>query len=277
MVYINTVEKFALIAKIVIVVLFITLAFVIWRQKRDYVLNKMYFAAFICWTLYIGADAFVFVFLPVSSTLYFVGNRLRDIGVFGVMTMAFLIYKSFEIIKDGQDSINKTRLWIEIAIFTALAIALVLVDYVGVFEAGTNQQVEVAPENLHLYNNDGDLSTHPVVPLVTLLLSTVTFILLIYPIVRLLLLTRNVENRYIKSRMYFLTWGISLIPLGMLYFILMGMTTIYTWWTTGIGYGIWTVAPFLIWRSQVKFREEKTKNSKNKLKVYLTTFFSSNY
>ena len=248
MVYINQVEQFALVLKLINVLFFVILAFVILRQKRDYIINKMYFAAFLCWVVYIGVDAVIFIFLPVSSTWHFIGNRLRDIGVFSVLTMAFLIYKSFEIIDKGQDSLNKTRLYIEVALFAIIGGLLVWVDSIEVYVGSTGEIIH--PENLP--PPDIDFITQPSVGILTLILSAVPFILFAYTVVRLMLLTRKVEKKELKIRMRFLTAGISFIPIGMLYFILVSMIPIYAWWSTGIGYTLWTIAPILIWLSQRK-------------------------
>ncbi|MBN2157186.1 MAG: hypothetical protein JW776_14170 [Candidatus Lokiarchaeota archaeon] len=252
MVYINPVEQFALIAKLVNILLFTISAFAILRQKRDYILNKMYFAAFLCWVVYIIADAFVFVLLPISPAVHFIGNRLRDIGVIAVLAMAFLIYKSYDIIKGGQDSINKTRLYIEIGIFAIIAVWLVIIDSVQVYDLSYNL---IPPEDLPPPGTN--YIVQPDVGIMTLILSAVPFALFIYTVIMLLLLTRKVDKRQLKKKMFLLTIGIAFIPAGMLYFILVGIPNIYAWWITAIGYTIWTISPILIWLSQLTSKKDE--------------------
>jgi hypothetical protein len=247
MVYINTVEQVALIAKIINVTLFILLAFAILRQKKDYIINKMYFVAFLCWALYIGMDAILFIFIPVSQTWYFIGNRLRDIGIVGVLSFAFLVYKSFEIIKDGEDSLNKRRLYIEIGLFVVIAGLLVWVDRVDVF-LFSDQSVLIDPADLP--PPDTDFVVKPVVPWYTMILSAIPLILFVYTVTRLFILVKGVERKKLRNKMLLLTIGITLIPIGMVYFIIMS-PIVYAWWSTAIGYTVWTIAPVLIWLSQI--------------------------
>lgn len=253
MVYINPVEQFTLIVKIINIVFFVVLAFAILRQKRDYIVNKIYFAAFLCWVIYIGMDAVIFVFLPVSPTWYFIGNRMRDVGVLSVMAVAFLIYKSFEIINKGIDSLNKPRLYIELVLFAIIGGLLVWVDSVEVYIWSTGELI--LPENLP--PSGTDFITQPNVGILTLILSAIPFILFAYTVIRLMLLTRRVTKTTLKLRMRLLTAGVSFIPIGMLYFILVSMVSIYAWWSSAIGYTLWSTAPILIWLSRRKSKEER--------------------
>ncbi|TFG21315.1 MAG: hypothetical protein EU530_00785 [Promethearchaeota archaeon] len=253
MVYINPVEQFTLIVKIINITFFVVLAFAVLRQKKDYIVNKMYFAAFLCWVGYIGMDAVIFVFLPVSPTWYFIGNRMRDVGVLSVMAVAFLIYKSLEIINKGIDSLNKPRLYFEMAIFVIIGGLLVWVDSVEVYVWSSGEII--LPENLP--PSGTDFITQPNVGIFTLILSAVPFILFAYTVIRLMILTRKVTKPNLKHRMRLLTAGVAFIPIGMLYFILVSMVPIYAWWSSGIGYTLWTTAPILIWLSRRKSKEER--------------------
>ena len=76
----------------------------------------------------------------------------------------------------------------------------------------------------------------------------------VYSIITLIILVRNkIEDPVLKKRMYYLIIGVTLIPVGILYFTtVLGIENFYNFWTASAGRLTWISAPILIWFSQQK-------------------------
>ena len=65
------------------------------------------------------------------------------------------------------------------------------------------------------------------------------------------LVITEVEEPSMKKTMLYLTFGIILIPIGIIYFTtVLGIDNFYNFWTVTLGRGFWILAPILIWKSQ---------------------------
>ncbi len=245
MVNYDPIEYILLIPKVIEILMFVFLAIKIYRSK-DYILNKIYCYAFLTWTLYTLSDIVMWSNGANSITWLFIANRFRDLQVIAAIIFAFLMYFSTRIIIMGYKGINKRKIILIFIIFLVIAILLAITDSLDVYVGDGNILTPDKWETAAL------VIVSPNIGIVTAILMIVPLFLYIISVVSLIKLVKTkIEDLDLKKRMNYLIVGISLIPIGIIYFaIILGVPNIYNAFTGILGRIIWIIAPIFIWLSQ---------------------------
>ena len=245
MVNYDPIEYILLIPKIIEILMFVFLAIKIYRSK-DYILNKIYCYAFLTWTLYTLSDIIMWSNGANSITWLFIANRFRDLQVIAATIFAFLMYFSTRIIIVGYKGLNKKKIISLFIIFLIIAILLAITDSLDVYDGDGILLTSDEWESADL------VVVSPNIGIVTAILMMVPLFLYIVSVVSLIKLVKTkIEDPDLKKRMNYLIVGISLIPIGVIYFaIILGFPNIYNAFTGILGRIIWIIAPIFVWLSQ---------------------------
>ncbi len=245
MVNYDPIEYILLIPKVIEILMFVYLAIKIYRSK-DYILNKIYCYAFLTWTLYTLSDIVMWSNGANSVTWLFVANRFRDLQMIAATLFAFLMYFSTRIIIVGYKGINKRKIILIFSIFLVIAILLAITDNLAVYDGNGN------PLPSNEWETADSVVVSPNIGPITAILMMFPLLLYIISVVSLIKLVKTkMEDLDLKKRMNYLIVGISLIPIGIIYFaIVLGVPNIYNAYTGILGRTIWIIAPIFIWLSQ---------------------------
>jgi hypothetical protein len=248
MVTYNPVEYFILIPKIVEYIMFLILAIKTYRMK-DYIVNKVIGLAFFVWTFYTFSDLIQWITGANSITMLAIANGIRDVQIFAAMIFAYLIFLDTEIIKFGEGGIDKKKLKIILGVYIILTILLVATESLYVADVTDPEKLPLPPE---LWETTAMIE-------VTSNLSLITAILMVFP---LILYAKSISTLYKiakksqpdnKRKMIQLIVGITLIPVGIIYFAIVigiGLTFILQIIFYSTGRFFWVSAAFIIWNSQ---------------------------
>ena len=131
--------KLAMLAvKIPSMVLSLILAFKI-KKLSNYILNFLFFIAYVGWATFIGTDALLYVIAPWNEATYTLANILRDVGITmtGMIPLCFL-QASF-VIKEGEEvafQLKRKRLIAIVLANFAITTGVVLFDQILVVSGG---------------------------------------------------------------------------------------------------------------------------------------------
>jgi hypothetical protein len=239
-----TFEYWLLIPKVVEIILFVILATKMYRLS-EYILNRILSAAFIIWALYIVCDSIVWISAANSRPWYDISQAIRDISMVLAITMSLLMFFSAQIIKDGEKSLNS---WKTIMISIILIIFAVFLNINDELVVINSQGTKLDPSTFPV--NEPVQVVYQITPWL-ILSSVIPFAVYIISIVKLSQLAINVKDQKSKQKMWLMVAGIAMIPLGMIYFVVLGLFTTTTFVTSSIGHVIWMLAPFLMVRSQL--------------------------
>lgn len=246
MVFYSDLEYWLLIPKSFEVILLILLSIKI-VKLRNYLLNQIFCAAFLSWTIYILHDIIVWIIAANSLQMYQIANLLRDLGIIGAMATAFWIYLAINIIQKGEGGLTRKFVITVVIIFSILTILLVIVDRIDVID----ENGQIIP--LVMLPPAGYARVIPVVTTITAVLSAFPMFVYFYAIYSIIhMITTKIDDPKLKFRMFLLTLGIAVIPMGMLYFLITSFLGLYGITVSTIGHLLWTSAPILIWSSQKK-------------------------
>lgn len=235
------------IPRAIVCILFIFLAVKIWRLKKDYLLNQLYMVGFLGWATYILMDGIYIIIAPLNPTGYAIARILRDIQLIGVMICSFCIYNAQKIIDQGIPGWKSVRTLIEAIIYGIILGVLLVYDDVVIFDReGTLLDPTVAFQTPALVYKAGTN-----IDVITLLLSLFPMVVFIGAVIRqFVIIQTKIEDPGLKRRMRQLTWGLAIIPMGLLYFIIQNIVGVYSVGIVLAGFLFWVVSPVVIWKSQ---------------------------
>lgn len=216
-----------ILPKTIEIIVFLCCALIIYQKKKDYILNKTYSIALCGWSIYVILDALLFPIAHLESTAPpLIANILRDIAICagGILAFGFL-YASI-IIRYGEALAKEIRTVIlMVAGYLALVIPTVITDAI-IKEAG----------NVH---TDFNISNG-----ITILAQIIIYFIAVY---QLIVNYRVIQDEKIKKRILYFIFGALLIALGIIFFIIVGVTASEFDFITGpIGHFIWILAPVFI-------------------------------
>ena len=252
----NQLELYTLIPRLIEIFFFIIVGLKILRQKK-YILNRVYFIAFMCWAGYITIDIFVWTLAVQNIESYQIANSIRDIQLTLALSFSYLIYLATNIIKRGSKvltSFFKKRITIElIALFFIMYFAnkwedLIVIDSTNIFIEPFNLP-PTGEFNVIISQNPGAIFG-----------SFGIFTLIFASIINIIFIIKNgeLEEQY-KIKMYYLAFGITLVPIGMIYFVIINIYVAINIFTCIIGHLIWTLAPLFIYISKRDIKENQGK------------------
>ncbi|NVM52356.1 MAG: hypothetical protein HWN66_01550 [Candidatus Helarchaeota archaeon] len=234
-----TQDIYMIIPKTAEVIVFLFCALTIYRRKKEYILNKTYLVSLCGWSIYIIMDAILFPIAHIEpfsfgtisvdaglASMPMIANILRDIAICaaGVIGSGFL-YASI-IIRYGEATAKDTRVIILIvAGYLAWAIPTVIFDTI----------IKIAGR-AYTYFHIGNA--------ITIFAQITIFFIAVYELV---VIYRKVQDKKEKRRILYFISGSSLIALGIIFFVVVGLLSIQPAYITGpIGHVIWLLAPIAI-------------------------------
>ncbi|MHA1775588.1 MAG: hypothetical protein ACTSWC_02370 [Promethearchaeota archaeon] len=243
----NLIEYLTEFPKLIEISLFWILGIKIYHADKSK-LNITYTISFFVWTLYTLADLIMWITAANDETWFFIDNIIRDIQVVAAVVFAFLIFFSTQIVVKGYQGLNWKQIYIVGSIFLAIAISIALIDKLVIKDPEGNL---LDPSK---WNSEPLVIVSANISLVTMILMAFPLILYIHSIWMLVrLISHKVDDKNLRKRMFNLIIGISLIPIGIVYFaIVLAIPGIYNAFMVIIGRIFWILAPIFIWKSQKK-------------------------
>jgi hypothetical protein len=236
-------EFWLLIPKGIEIILFLVLAFKISAHQK-YTLNKLFSAALFVWGVYIIIDSIVWITAANSDQAYNIVRYLRDISIYLAISMSFLVFLTSKVIQQGENVLKSKSVMIVGITFVIFAILfnlnddLVVINQIG----GIIEPINFPPEEpvQVIYQITPWTIAGSLIPLLTYF----------YSVGILIIIAKKTAEKSSVLKMWKIIFGISMIPSGMIYFILLGLFATPDIITASIGHIIWMLAAIFIWLSQ---------------------------
>jgi hypothetical protein len=246
-------EFWLLIPKIIEIIIFIIFGAKMYLRK-GYALKQLFSFALLTWGVYIIIDSIVWITAANSLNAYRVVGVLRDISLFLAILMSFLIFLTAKVIENGIQIIKSKLIIITGIVFLIFTILL-----------NMNDQLVVINQNGVILPPEAFPPTEKVQVVYQITAWTITSSLVpigvyLYAIVILVKIAKKTTDPIAKKRMWAMIIGIAMIPLGMVYFIMIGLFGNIEIVTASIGHFIWIMAAIFIWISQSDHDHELKKS-----------------
>ncbi|MBN2152347.1 MAG: hypothetical protein JW839_12925 [Candidatus Lokiarchaeota archaeon] len=227
------------------------------RGQSKYILNHLFYLAFICWSVNIAFDGVLYIIAPNGDFLFHAANIIRDFGIFMLAFTPLCFMLASFVIKEGEEvtlHVKKKRLAFTFIMSFLTAVSVALTDTVLVVDKTTKLPIDpqsLPPAGAFTVTFDsitpaGQLSS-------ILFLAFVTW----YVCSVLLMFSQQArESGRRRARTRLLMFGILMIPVGIIYFILLPYilptfqalsTTDLRPWVNLIGQLIWATSPVLVY------------------------------
>ncbi|MHA1891423.1 MAG: hypothetical protein ACTSYS_10580 [Promethearchaeota archaeon] len=238
--------------------IFSTLIAVKIRKLSKYILNFLFFVAFISWGLFILTDGILFIIAPNGKELYYTANIIRDLDVFFItVTPLCLLLASF-VIKEGEEIAfvkKKKRLMSLYIVNFIIIVLLIVMDRVLVLEDGAI----LSPEQLPPSSSNFSVNFDSLWLILGINKDTIEgFLAFIFYLslcgwyffaVFQLFYKQKYESSIKRLRAKFIALGIIMIPMGIIYFIIIPFLKVpsdFKWLTNTIGQVIWASSPLFV-------------------------------
>ena len=252
MIFIQThpLEYLLIVPKTVASILFLLVALKIFHLNKKYALNRIFLITFLSFSVYLLLDIFVYIFAPYSQEMLNIANIIFKIQIFILAFYMYMLFLASLLIKYGTKILKFKWVWLIGVIILILAILICTFKIIVVLDENGNIITELPPIVTGFKATNGTKEGYN--SLLALLISAFPLLLDIYTIV-LFIQIRNglkIDDPSRKLMLYFII-GIILIPFGLLYFILQGSVAFNNYPSIIIGYVIWIISPFFLWKSQI--------------------------
>ncbi len=254
----DPVEYWLYIPKFVEIFCFFLTGVIIYR-KKDYIVNKLFGFAMWSWNIYTISDLIIWTHGADSVLMFNVVNVVRDIQILAAMTFAFLIYFASQVIEYSLKAVNKKKILGIGIVFYALSVLMILNESIYIRDVQGNVLAPSEWESASMVIVATDLNLFFGA---LMLFPTILYVLSIISLNRV---KKRTDDIALKKRMNRLIIGISLLPIGLIYFALIlgiGIVTNTVIWFT-LGRFIWIMGSLFILSSQIQvmtfFHEKKPK------------------
>lgn len=238
-----TMEYWLLIPKILNCFLFAILSIKI-LKIRKYIVNKLFFTAFILWAFYILGESIIYLTGANSEAMLHFANIFRDLQMIAIFFVAYSMFYATNVIRFGESSIDRKKMKIVLGILFGCLIPLIIIDKLEVLnELGEVITVFPPTGEIHVF---ADL--HPLV----VVFSIFPLILYIMSLIDLRKIAKSANDPLKKKKLYYLLFGISLLPCGIIFFIVINALSIYSILTSSFGHILWAMAPVFVWIGERK-------------------------
>ncbi|MHA1680842.1 MAG: hypothetical protein ACTSUE_07530 [Promethearchaeota archaeon] len=242
------------------------------KKKSKYILNYLFFLAFLGWGIFIGTDGVLFVIAPINEALYIIANLLRDLGIVLLgLTPISLIIGAY-VIKEGEEIAIRRKMKRLIGSFVlnlTIIIGIIITDTIYIFD-GTFSII--SPDSLPPL---GGFSVNFDMRWMLIGINSTNFLGFIsnmfyltyiiwygYGALQMLFIARiSSGNKKKRARLFMV--GIILIPIGIAYFAFIplllfwaGLSSI-TWIFMIFGQIIWGLSPVIVF-SGFTVKEDET-------------------
>ena len=251
MIFIQThpLEYLLIVPKTVASILFLIVALKIFSHNKKYALNRIFFITFLSFSLYLLLDIFVYIFAPYSQEMLIVANIIFKIQMFILAFYMYMLFLASLVIKYGIKKLKSKMVWFIGVIIFILAILICTFKIIVVLDENGNI-IDLPPTVSGFKATNGTKDGYN--PILALIISGFPLLLDIYTIVLFIQVKNKLEiNDPARKRMLNFIIGIILIPFGLLYFILQGSVAFNNYPSIIVGYVIWIISSFFLWKSQI--------------------------
>lgn len=244
-------EYWILIPKGIVIVLSLVLAVKIYRLQ-NYLLNKIYAAAFVLWAGYITTISIIFWTAAESEIAFIVGNILHVVGLICSLYFIYALWMASLIIRKSTQELHRWPL-IGFVITTVLAIVVAITQRIQVLDASSGASLEIVAE----WEAASAVLVVTPVTFTGALLVVFPSVVALYAIISLTMLVRGkITDAALKQRMYLHITGFSLILVGWLFFVVIQALEVITIATGTIGHAIWASGLLCFWFAQKRGSRE---------------------
>ncbi len=221
------------------------------RKKSDYVVNRLFFYGFLSFALYLILDSAFLILTPASQLWYNIANIVWVLSLLGLFLYTFFTYMAGRIINQGEHILRR-----KVEVLFLLGLFIIAGTLMGVYS------------EISVINSSGDVINSSNLPptgnfrviekfsLLSTILALIPFGFNFWTLIFLNGVRKKAKDEHTKKRMELLLWGLFMIPLGLLYFLLRSnFFPIYQFWDSIIGQIFFFIAPLLISKSQALKKE----------------------
>ncbi|UYP44211.1 hypothetical protein NEF87_000496 [Candidatus Lokiarchaeum ossiferum] len=251
-----------IIPKMISTFVFIFFGFKIKHQKK-FLLNEIFFWAFLTWAIYNFIDCFSFTFAADSFLAFQICSIFWNIQKFLLITYALLVFNAVKVIVYGENKINDLKNhFLEISILIFSLSCLILFVPIKIMDEFNNV---IEPSSLP---PSGDFHVAEKFNGIGGFAAIIPFIYFIIASFHLVKILKSTDDETTKKRILMLIIGIDLNPIGMFYFVIRGLCfPNYTWLTSLIGQFFILMSPIFIYSSLRKPKEKIEKIELNPISV----------
>ncbi len=238
---VDPVRIWLIIPKMFTAIMFLYFAFRI-KRESDYLLNKIFFFAFLSWAIYSTFDSFSFTFAPASYTSFIICSVLWALQKVMLNIYSGLVYNASNLITHGELRVKKKKYqFVEI---TLLLISTVLMIIEAPLQVLDENKEVIDPTTLP---PSGLFSSAEGFSVISAIASAIPLIFYIIATINLSKIIKKTEDCVSKKKMLVLVIGIDLIPIGLLYFMFKNLLFHeYSIWSSMIGQMFLLISPILI-------------------------------
>nr|MDO8083816.1 hypothetical protein [Candidatus Sigynarchaeum springense] len=227
------------------------------KGLSKYILNHLFYLAFICWSVYISLDGVLYVIAPNGKLAYILANVMRDIGVLMLaFTPLCFILASF-IIKEGEEialNMKKGRMIFTVVVSFVIALVMILTDTIVVRDSSKPGKPFIDPSLLppttvnfkvtfDSVSLQGQASSFFILAFVAWYVASVL----------LMFVQQSRESGAKRNRTRFIMIGMLAIPAGICYFVLLPCVVPVSQepnlqpWFNLAGQLVWATSPVLVY------------------------------
>lgn len=238
---VDPVRVWLIIPKMIVAITFLYFAFKI-KHQSDYLLNKMFFFAFLSWAIYNTFDSFSFTFAPASYISFIICSVLWALQKVMLNAYSGLIYNASNIITKSESRVrNKKYQIIEITLLLISTVLMIIEAPLQVLDENKDVIDPKTLPSLEFFTSAEGFSV------ISAIASVIPLIFYIIATVNLVKVIKKTEDLVSKKKMIVLVIGINLIPIGLLYFLFRSLFfQTYSIWTSMIGQFFFLISPILI-------------------------------
>jgi hypothetical protein len=226
------------------------------KGMSKYILNHLFYIAFVCWSVYIGMDGVLYIIAPNNASTYVLANMMRDLAIFMLAFIPLCFIQASFIIKEGEEiatHVKKVRVVSTFIVSFVIAIIMVLNDTIVVKDLTKPGKPIIDPSLLpptglfrvtfDSVSLQGQVSSFFILAFVAWYVASVL----------LMFVQQSRESGLKKNRSRFIMLGMLMIPAGICYFVLLpyiyppSQTTTLQPWFNLVGQLIWAMSPVLVY------------------------------
>jgi hypothetical protein len=224
------------------------------KHRSGYILNHLYYMAFLCWSVFISTDAVLFMIAANGGFLYTLANILRDVSVVMICLIPLFFIQAGHVINEGEEialSDKRNRLLGTYVVNFLLAIAMLLADSIVVYDASVTPPYPlIDPGNLPPVGafvvNFDTITPAGIFGSLMILVFVAWYM---YGVVSMFFVQRRQAGMK-RSRSRFILAGTIMIPAGILYFIAIGFIQVddaMKLMLVMLGHVMWMASPTLVY------------------------------
>lgn len=238
------IEYLLLIPKVIEIILFVVISNKVYHANKS-LLNRLFLGFFVFWIFYLILDCIIWITAADSPFAFDMGNIMRDVQIGCIITASFFIVLTTRVIQQSSMALKKGFIINSAVVATILVIILSFANYIVIRDNNMN----IIPRNS--LPPVGFARVNAPITVWTAIGGALPIIINFLCVVVLIGLARKTKDPVLKKNMLLLILGITVLPIGFIYFIVRGMIGLDSLFYSVLGHGIWSTSPLLIWRSKI--------------------------